>query len=83
MRTWQYLIFHSPEAESDFLNWCVENEQEFLKAMRKHLKADRNAEAQTAAGVVESFEIMRNSYLREANELRSQIEREQNKGKER
>lgn len=81
MRTWQYLIFHSPEAEADFVNWCVEREQEFLKAMRKYLKEDRNAEAQTASGVVEAYETMRNLYLREANELRSQIEHSQ-KGKD-
>ncbi len=82
MQIWQQVLFASPYAEADFIAWCEEKEQEFLKAMRKYLKEDHNAEAQTASGVVESFEIMRKSYLREANELRSQIERTQQQGKD-
>ena len=79
MQIWQQVLFASPYAEADFINWCVEREQDFMKAMRKYLKEDRNAEAQTASGVVEAYETMRNLYLREANELRSQIEHSQGK----
>jgi len=73
MRTWQLLLFHAPEAEADFISWCIEREQAASKVVKQNYGTDKAAQAN---GESIAYEALRESFVTEAREFRDQIERE-------